>query len=165
MLITISDASLQNALRGLYSQIHEKNELIEMWRENLPTGHDLEIRDAYGQNPVKITTIIGELTIKIRDLIDKIAPDLENDRLKAGVPNGKRSKWWSITDAISQGLGQFARDFCLVVSGAIIGFVLFEGTKSPTFSGDLSIAYLFAFIALLFGVMISYRMRSTAAAK
>ncbi len=85
-LSELDDESLQNALKGLYSRIHEKNELITMWRANLPTGIPLSITDGKGSNPIEITTTIGELTIMIRDLTEKVLPDLEKQYLRLSDP-------------------------------------------------------------------------------
>jgi len=59
---------------------------------------------------------------------------------------GKIPNW---VEAVLESTSAFARDFCLVVAGAIIGFALAEGVNSSTFKGDLNVAYAIAGMALV----------------
>ena len=50
-------------------------------------------------------------------------------------------------------LSTLLRDICLVIAGAIIGFAIAEGPKSPTFKGDFYSVWPFLIFAFVFGVI------------
>lgn len=144
LLTTIADESLPNALKGLYSRIHEKNELITMWKGNLPTGKDLFITDANGQNPIEIKVVIADLTRKIRDLITSIQPDLEKEQANAKLGPPKHN----LAKTPLQISFRIARDFFLVVAGATVG-IAFQGVGIHSIQNWLILIFVILLAASL----------------
>jgi hypothetical protein len=72
------DTAVQGDLIGLYSRIHEKNELISTWRTSgIQIGSRLVITDGSNKNPTPFENVLAEVTVQISNNINTILPLLE----------------------------------------------------------------------------------------